>query len=148
MKSFFKAVALLSFFFVLHSFAEEIDLKTKIGKVVYLDFWASWCEPCKKSFPWMNELQKKYTAQGLEVITINLDSDKKLADAFLKEHPATFKVVFDPKSVNVEKFKVQGMPSSFIYNRKGEIIKSTQGFDNAEAVQIENTIVQALKESP
>lgn len=148
MKRLLKAITVFSFLILTYSFAEEINLKTKIGKVVYLDFWASWCEPCKKSFPWMNELQKKYASQGLEVITVNLDSDKKLADAFLKEHPASFKVVFDPKSVNVDKFKVQGMPSSFIYNRKGEIIKSTQGFDNAEATLIENAIVQALKEAP
>ena len=67
------------------------------GKVVYIDFWASWCVPCRKSFPWMNAIQEKYKQQGFTVVSINLDANKALAEKFLLEMPASFPVIYDPK---------------------------------------------------
>jgi cytochrome c biogenesis protein CcmG/thiol:disulfide interchange protein DsbE len=60
-----------------------LDLNTFRGRVVYLDFWASWCGPCRQSFPWMENLKSTYAAQGLEIVTVNLDSDRADADKFL-----------------------------------------------------------------
>ena len=68
----------------------EMNLNDFIGRVVYLDFWASWCKPCVKSFPWMQTLQDSYRDQGLEVIAINLDKDRALAEAFLKKMNVDF----------------------------------------------------------
>src|ERR1700678_2037055 len=65
--------------------AADLDLNAYRGKVVYLDFWASWCGPCKQSFPWMENLKDTYEAQGLEINTINLDADRAGADKFLKQ---------------------------------------------------------------
>jgi len=65
------------------------------GKLVYLDFWASWCIPCRKSFPFMNEMQSKYKDKGLEIIAINLDTDITLVRKFLKQYPAQFKIAYD-----------------------------------------------------
>ncbi|HIK70555.1 MAG TPA: TlpA family protein disulfide reductase, partial [Pseudomonadales bacterium] len=60
-----------------------IKLSDYNGKVVYLDFWASWCGPCKLSFPWMEQMYQKYGSQDLAIIAVNLDQDRKLADRFL-----------------------------------------------------------------
>ena len=67
-----------------------LDLGQYRGKVVYLDFWASWCEPCRKSFPWMNAMQKAYGERGLVIISVNVDTERKDADRFLKAMPAMF----------------------------------------------------------
>lgn len=91
------------------------------GKVVYLDFWASWCSPCKKSFPWMRAMQMKYEKMGLKVITINVDKKKAHAEAFLKKHPATFPVLFDPSGTLADKYQLAGMPMSYIIDRNGVI---------------------------
>jgi thiol-disulfide isomerase/thioredoxin len=106
----------------------EQALSKHKGDVVYLDFWASWCGPCRKSFPWMNKVQAQYQQQGFRVISINLDADKKLAEKFLIETPATFDVIYDPKGKIARHFKIQGMPSSMLIGRDGEIKSRHTGF--------------------
>ena len=98
------------------------------GKVVYVDFWASWCAPCRKSFPWMNKVQEKYKAQGFNVVSINLDAKRALAEKFLSETPANFTVIYDPKGSVAKHFKIQGMPSSMLIGRDGEIKSRHTGF--------------------
>tara|TARA_R110001583_G_scaffold77851_3_gene211606 strand:- start:32817 stop:33356 length:540 start_codon:yes stop_codon:yes gene_type:complete len=108
--------------------ALEQALSEHIGKVVYLDFWASWCGPCRKSFPWMNTIQEKYKQQGFSVISINLDADKALAAKFLVETPANFSVIYDPKGKTAKHFSIQGMPSSMLIGRDGKIKYRHTGF--------------------
>src|SRR5689334_21183120 len=67
------------------SLSEPLDLSPLRGRVVYLDFWASWCAPCRQSFPWMESMQQTYAAQGLSVLAINVDHDRADAERFLKE---------------------------------------------------------------
>lgn len=98
------------------------------GQVIYLDFWASWCAPCRKSFPWLNEMQAKYESQGLKVISVNLDAEREFADEFLQEIPADFAVVYDDIGATAKEFKVRGMPSSYLINRKGELVSRHVGF--------------------
>jgi thiol-disulfide isomerase/thioredoxin len=98
------------------------------GKVVLVDFWASWCPPCKASFPALDVLQRDYRARGVQVIAVNVDEQKKDADAFLAEHPHQLLVVFDPRGASPKAFKVRGMPSSFVIDRRGEIRYSHQGY--------------------
>ncbi|WP_022939823.1 TlpA disulfide reductase family protein [Psychromonas hadalis] len=99
----------------------EFDLNQYKNKVVYLDFWASWCGPCRKLFPWLNKMQEKYKDDGLVVIGINLDRDKKMADRFLTKLPANFLLYSDPTGELGEKYKLQGMPSSFIFDGTGQL---------------------------
>lgn len=114
------------------------------GSVVYVDFWSSWCIPCQKSFPWMNKLQHKYQAQGLVVLSINLDHDRTLANEFLTRNPATFPIIYDPKGLIARKYKLKGMPSSFIIDRAGRIVSAHVGFSKQKSIAYEQEITQLL----
>ena len=121
-------------------------LQQYAGKVVLLDFWASWCSPCLKSFPWMNELQKKHGADGLVVLAVNVDQDRKLADAFLGKTSAQFKIEFDPNGTVARQFDVQAMPTSFLIDRQGKVRVRHAGFKEKNREQREQQIAQLLKE--
>lgn len=107
--------------------ASELDVAQYRGKVVYLDFWASWCVPCRKSFPWLNELAKKYP-DDLVVVGINVDHERSAANRFLEKYPAHFPLVFDPEGVLAKKYQLQGMPSSVWLDREGNIAERHIGF--------------------
>ena len=113
--------------------AAELDLAQYKGKVVYLDFWASWCVPCRHSFPWMNKMHRQLSDKGLVIIAVNLDEERKEADAFLKVIPADFKIIYDPEGELATKHKVKGMPSAYVFDRSGKLVKSHIGFKNKDA---------------
>mgnify|MGYP000190875153 FL=1 len=114
------------------------------GKVIYLDFWASWCGPCRKSFPWMNNMQEKYHQQGLVIISVNVDNSKALADEFLAEVPANFNVFYDPKGKVARKFKLKGMPSSYIIDRSGKMVSAHVGFTESKKMKYEEELKTLL----
>jgi thiol-disulfide isomerase/thioredoxin len=114
------------------------------GKVIWVDFWASWCVPCRRSFPWMNTMHEKYKDRGLQIIAVNLDRDRKAADGFLAEVPAEFGLRFDPAGELAKTFEVQAMPSSFLMDASGNIIARHFGFKMADADQYERDIEAAL----
>lgn len=116
------------------------------GKVVLLDFWASWCTPCRKSFPWMNALQKKYAARGLTVIAVNLDMEKQLAAEFLRATPAQFRIEYDPRGNLAEQLNVSAMPTSFLLDRNGKIVGQHAGFREAQLAAREQEIEKLLQE--
>lgn len=123
---------------------DDFDLKQYQGKVLYLDFWASWCKPCQKSFPWMNELQTKYPADRFEVVTINLDQKHEDMTEFLAHVPANFTIYHDPSGSFAEKFKLPGMPTSFIIDSDGKAVKKHVGFFTHKTPQIESEIEELL----
>jgi thiol-disulfide isomerase/thioredoxin len=114
------------------------------GKVIWVDFWASWCTPCRRSFPWMNTMHRKYAEQGLQIVAVNLDAERKAADGFLAETPAEFSVRFDPEGKLAQQFAVQAMPSSYLLDADGKIIASHFGFKLADAAEYEEQIKAAL----
>lgn len=114
------------------------------AKVVWVDFWASWCAPCRRSFPWMNSMYRKYATEGLQIIAVNVDKDRKLADAFLAETPAEFRLHFDPSGSLAAAFGVQAMPSSFVLDRNGNVLAAHFGFKLADAEEYEQAIRGAL----
>jgi cytochrome c biogenesis protein CcmG/thiol:disulfide interchange protein DsbE len=114
------------------------------GKVVWVDFWASWCVPCRRSFPWMNTMHEKYKDRGLQIIAVNLDRDRKAADGFLTEVPAQFALRFDPAGDLAKTFEVQAMPSSFLMDASGNILARHFGFKMSDAEEYERGIEAAL----
>jgi len=113
------------------------------GKLVYVDFWASWCGPCAQSFPWLNEMQAKYGKQ-LAIVAVNLDAQSADAQAFLGKHPAKFDVVYDAQGQLAERYHIAGMPSSVILDANGHVIHQHAGFRSAQAADYEAAIRQAL----
>lgn len=124
--------------------SEKIDLKSLQGKIVYVDFWASWCEPCRYSFPLLNQLRKEFSENDLVMIGISVDENKGDALDFLKKTPADFQVALDTAGVCPTEFNVEGMPSSFVLSRNGELLYSHKGFRKADENIIRQKISQAL----
>jgi len=122
-----------------------IKLSELKGKAVYLDFWASWCGPCKQSFPWMNEMQAKYGAKGLHVLAVNLDQKPEDAAGFLQQTKADFLIAMDPTGQSAQKYKVKGMPSSLLIGRDGKVTLVHTGFNAGSKVELERAIVAALE---
>ncbi|MBD8049696.1 TlpA disulfide reductase family protein [Limnohabitans radicicola] len=114
------------------------------GQWLYLDFWASWCAPCRQSFPWMNQLQSQWGAQGLRIMAINLDNQREKALQFLLRHPAHFPILWDATGQTAQAYDVQAMPMSYLIDPQGHIVASHRGFTQASARQTEIDIHRAL----
>ena len=117
------------------------------GRVVWVDFWASWCVPCRRSFPWLNSMHHKYGADGLQIIAVNLDKDRALADKFLAEVPAEFALRFDPAGDLAKHYGVQAMPSSYLIDADGNVLATHAGFRTGDAAEYEQAIANALSKS-
>ncbi len=130
--------------FSLPTLSGPVSLDSLRGKVVMVDFWASWCEPCRKSFPWMSTLQQRYGPRGFAIVAINLDKSRDAADQFLAEFPAPFLVAFDPVGKTAEAYKVKAMPSGCVIGRDGKILETHAGFDAKRAAAIEAVIAGAV----
>ncbi|HEY6923564.1 MAG TPA: TlpA disulfide reductase family protein [Steroidobacteraceae bacterium] len=126
--------------------ADPVDLAALRGRVVYLDFWASWCGPCRQSFPWMDSIRKSYQGQGLAVLAVNVDQNRADADRFLAQFHPEFEVLFDPQGSSAERFKVVGMPTSFIIDRQGVVRYTHVGFWPADAQVATQQIRELLAE--
>ena len=119
---------------------DTVDLARLRGRVVYVDFWASWCTPCRRSFPWMNELDARYRDAGLTIVAINVDKRREDAMRFLRDVPARFTVVFDAEGKTPDAFDVKGMPSSYLIDREGRLVAVEEGFHDERAAVIEQRI--------
>ncbi|MBU2502516.1 TlpA family protein disulfide reductase [bacterium] len=113
--------------------AERFDLGAYSGKVVLMDFWASWCKPCRKSMPWLRTMQETFGGQGLVVVAVNLDKDPGKATAMMQELGTDVVIVTDPGGILAEAYKLEAIPSTFIYDRQGKLVSSHKGFDPDEA---------------
>jgi len=125
---------------------DALDLAKYRGKVVYVDFWASWCGPCKLSFPFMQKLAAHYPAGDVAVVTINLDRQRPAAEAFLRQVHASLPVVYDPKGDLAKTWKVADMPTSLVFDRKGAMRFRHQGFFPGKAAEYEAHIAQLVRE--
>lgn len=130
--------------FSLRGQGAAVTLNQFRGQLVYLDFWASWCGPCKQSFPFMNAMQRKYSSSGLRVVAVNLDETAGEAERFLRAVPAEFTIAFDSEGMSPKLYAIKGMPSSVLIGRDGKIISIHQGFKKTDEVVLERAIVAAL----
>lgn len=130
------------------AFAAEpggIELDEYRGKVVLLDFWASWCVPCRHSFPWMQQMHDRYGQDGLVVIAVNLDNDVAAAKSFLNKYPVEFDIVFDQEQSAAREYDIVAMPSSIIIGRDGDVVTRHRGFKAKKKADYEQEIIAALE---
>jgi len=132
-----------------HSFAqqqiaaENFDLAHYRGKVVYLDFWASWCTPCRASFPFMAEMAATHD-DDLAIVAINVDEHRADAQGFLADYETPFDIVFDPAGKLAGEHQVPGMPTSFLFDRDGQLIGSHVGFRKKDMDKLRDWIAGAV----
>ena len=117
------------------------------GKVVYLDFWASWCLPCRQTFPFMNELQRELDDRGLSIVAVSVDKTAEEARGFLAKYPAQFTTAVDTAGACPKAYELQGMPSSYLIDRNGTVRSVHVGFRAKDKAAIRAELLQALGES-
>lgn len=122
---------------------QKISLSDYKGKVIYLDFWASWCGPCRKSLPALNEIRSKYASRGFEVIAVNVDENPEDGLKFLREFPVAYPVAYDPKGTVPSVYELKGMPYAFLIDRKGIVHHVHEGYRDGDENKIES-LVKAL----
>lgn len=125
---------------------QPLSLEKYKGNVIYLDFWASWCGPCRKSLPLMNEVYHRLEDQGFVVIAVNLDENRELGLKFLSTHSIDYPIVFDGDRITPSKYKLDAMPSAYLIDREGNIRATHRGFKEQSLPEIEAHIQALLSE--
>ena len=125
----------------------EIRLADYAGKIVYVDFWASWCAPCRQSLPLYETLKKRLPVDHFQILAVNLDEKRKDAENFLKHHPVSYTVLFDPAGNSARDWSVLAMPSSYLVDSHGRLAYIYIGFEASHIGKIEhdiNTLLEGL----
>ncbi len=122
----------------------QVTLSALRGKVVYVDFWATWCPPCRKSFPWLNAMHDRYAKQGLEIVAISIDNAQEPVDRFLKEIPPRFTVATDPDATLADVYGLRMMPTSYLIDRNGDVYATHRGFSSNDTAAVEEEIEKLL----
>jgi thiol-disulfide isomerase/thioredoxin len=114
-------------------------------RATLIDFWASWCTPCRLSFPWMNSLHERLSERGLRILAINLDRRREDAVRFLSAHPARFEIALDPTAQSASALNIQAMPTSMLLGRDSVIRWTHKGFRESDTEGLEQRIKEALR---
>jgi thiol-disulfide isomerase/thioredoxin len=126
--------------------ASEVSLESLRGKVVYLDFWASWCGPCRISFPQLEQLRNELGSEGFEVLAINVDEVESDAQTFLSEVSVSYLVVRDGEGITPGTYGILGMPTGYLIDRQGIVREIHQGFRKSDGAYLRAVIVELLGE--
>ncbi len=124
---------------------KTLTLSSHRGQFVYVDFWASWCGPCRQSFPWMNQLSLRTRRAGLKVVAVNVDERRQDAAEFLHDMPPNFTVVYDPAGKVAARYQLPGMPTSFLIGPDGRVRWSHIGFRPDDGMLIQALILREMR---
>jgi thiol-disulfide isomerase/thioredoxin len=123
-----------------------VSLASLKGQVVYVDFWASWCVPCRLSMPTLDAMYRKYSSKGFAVVGFNKDVSNADAERFLQRVPVSFTLAQDEKDAAAKAFDVKAMPSGYLVDRKGVVRRVHRGFTAETAAELEHEVEELLKE--
>lgn len=121
---------------------------TLIGSVAVVDFWASWCAPCQRTFPVMEDLYLRFRKQDFLIVAINVDKSRVAMEEFLKEHPSTFNVVRDSKRELVSRLRLPSLPATFVLDRTGHVRSICKGFHTLETKREHVRLIEELLKEP
>jgi len=125
---------------------QRYTLSALRGKVVYLTFWASWCNPCRQEMPFLVALRNQYAAQGFEVLALSEDQDLPASMEFIESFEVPFQVASDAEGQVLAMYQVEGMPTHFIIDRRGQVRYSHMGFKEADQQMITEHVIQLINE--
>jgi thiol-disulfide isomerase/thioredoxin len=125
---------------------KNLKLSEFKGNVVMLNFWASWCGPCRKEMPLLNELQKKYEALGFVILGVNVEQELELAKSFLKDTPVDFPVVFDSSNNVSQAYDVIAMPTTILIDRSGNMRYLHKGYKAGDEEKYRKLVKQLVRE--
>jgi thiol-disulfide isomerase/thioredoxin len=125
---------------------KKVMLSQLRGQVVMINFWATWCGPCRKEMPLLDAMYRKYKAMGFTLVGVNVEPDSKEAQAYLRDVPVSFPIAFDNDSKLTKVFDVQGMPSSVIIDRRGNARVVHKGYRPGDENEYLDNIRALIKE--
>ena len=117
-----------------------LDFSAYAGRYIYLDFWASWCGPCKASFPFLDALQREHSADKFLIVGLSVDEDPQDAKRFAQENPVDFLLAIDSEGTCPQTFDVLGMPSSYLIGPDGKLVFRHQGFRRSDEAMLREKI--------
>ena len=125
---------------------ENIKLSEFAGKVVLLNFWASWCGPCREEMPLLNYLHNRYEAVGFVVLGINVEEQSAMARAYIADRPVDFPILLDHKNEVSKLFKVIAMPSTVLIDRNGTMRYLHKGFKAGDEKEYKKLVKKLVRE--
>ena len=135
--------------FTLEDLSEKrVSLKSLRGKVVFLNFWATWCIPCREEMPTMEKLHKEFKNRGLEVVAVNIKEDKKDVRKFVEELGLTFTILLDKSGNTSEEYGAWSIPLSYFINRNGEFVGKVNGYRKWDSQEARALFLGLLNEKP
>ncbi len=126
---------------------KKVNLSDLRGKVVLLNFWASWCGPCRKEMPILEQLHKQYQSKGVALVGVNVEPDSQEALKWLKVTPVSFSILFDRDSSVSKLYQVEGMPNTVILDRKGKVRFIHRGYKPGEENEYLDQIRALVREA-
>jgi peroxiredoxin len=124
----------------------NVSLSQYKGQVVMINFWASWCGPCREEMPLLESIYKKYNKLGFTMIGVNVEPDSKAADEWLKATPVSFPILYDTDSKVSKLYDVAGMPSTVIIDRNGNLRKLHRGYKPGDENEYLDSIRALIRE--